>query len=159
MYIEWRYLGIIQHTPYFSQNIMNRIVVAGAYGIVTNPEFNNTLFANRIVLFGDCVKFDSYERETSAAKRIEILKNAVDVFTRFCVEGIKANAKQCSDFAEKSYGIAAALNPYIGYSKAAEIVKESVKTGKTLREIILKRRLIPEAKLKEILSPEKLTQP
>ncbi len=90
---------------------------------------------------------------------IEILKNAIDVFTRFCVDGIKANSEHCFDFAEKSYGIAAALNPHIGYSKAAEIVKESVKTGKTLREIILERRLIPEEKLKDILSPEKLTQP
>lgn len=90
---------------------------------------------------------------------IEILKNSIDVFTHFCVEGIKANVKQGLDFAEKSYGIAAALNPHLGYSKAAEIVKESVKTGKTLREIILERRLLPEDKLKEILSPEKLTQP
>ena len=90
---------------------------------------------------------------------IEILKNAIGVFTRFCVEGIKANARQGFEFAEKSYGIAAALNPHIGYSKAAEIVKESVKTGKTLREIILQKRLIPEAKLNAILSPEKLTQP
>ncbi len=90
---------------------------------------------------------------------IEILKNAIGIFTRFCVEGIKVNAKQCSEFAEKSYGIAAALNPHIGYSKAAEIVTESVKTGKTLREIILERRLLPEDKLKDILSPEKLTQP
>lgn len=90
---------------------------------------------------------------------IEILKNAVDVFTRFCVDGLKANEAQCLQFAETSYGIAAALNPHIGYSKAAEVVKESVKTGKTLREIILERGILPEAKLNEILSPEKLTQP
>jgi len=90
---------------------------------------------------------------------IEILKNSINVFTRFCVDGIKANSKQCLEFAEKSYGIAAALNPHLGYSKAAEIVKESMKTGKTLREIILKHRLLPEDELKEILSPEKLTQP
>lgn len=90
---------------------------------------------------------------------IEILKNAMDVFARFCINGIKTNASRCHDYAETSYGIAAALNPYIGYSRAAEIVKESVATGKTLREIILERNLIPEKKLREILSPEKLTQP
>ncbi len=90
---------------------------------------------------------------------IEILKNGIDVLTRFCVTGIKANKNRCLEYAETSYGIAAVLNPYIGYSKAAEIVKESVKTGKTLREIVRKRNLIPEKKLREILSPEKLTKP
>ncbi len=90
---------------------------------------------------------------------IEILKNGIDVFTRFCVTGIKANKERCLEYAETSYGIAAALNPYIGYSKAAEIVKESVKTRKTLREIVRERRLIPEKKLRQILSPEKLTEP
>ena len=90
---------------------------------------------------------------------IEILKNGMDVFTRFCVVGIKANAKRCFEYAETSYGIAAALNPYLGYSRAAEIVKESVKTGRTLREIIRERNLLPENKLRDILSPKKLTQP
>lgn len=90
---------------------------------------------------------------------IEILKNGIDVFTRLCVTGIKANKDRCLEYAETSYGIAAALNPYIGYSRAAEIVKESVKVGKTLREIVRQRNLVPEKKLREILSPEKLTQP
>ncbi|MBI4358565.1 MAG: aspartate ammonia-lyase [Candidatus Omnitrophica bacterium] len=90
---------------------------------------------------------------------IEVLKNAMDVFTRFCIAGIRANRKRALEYAEASYGIAAALNPYMGYSKAAQLVKESVKTGKTLREIILRRNLLPEKKLKQILSPEKLTQP
>ena len=90
---------------------------------------------------------------------IEILKNGMDVFANFCVAGITVNKKQCYDYAEMSYGIAAALNPYIGYSRAAEVVKESVRTGKTLREIILERRLLPEKKLNEILSPGKLTVP
>jgi len=73
--------------------------------------------------------------------------------------GIKAKRERALEYAETSYGIAAALNPYMGYSRAAEIVKESMRTGKTLREIILERKLIPERKLGGILSPEKLTQP
>ncbi|MBI1977732.1 MAG: aspartate ammonia-lyase [Candidatus Omnitrophica bacterium] len=90
---------------------------------------------------------------------IEILKNAMNVYTRFCIVGIEVHKEHCFQYAETSYGIAAALNPYIGYSKAAEVVKESVKTGKTMREIILEWKLLPEKKLREILSPEKLTQP
>lgn len=95
----------------------------------------------------------------SLLRSIQILKNGVERFTTLCVIGIKANKTQCAQYAETSYGIAAALNPYLGYSIAAEIVKESVRTGKTLREIILKRKLLPEHKLRQILSPEKLTQP
>lgn len=95
----------------------------------------------------------------SLLRSIQILKNGVERFTTLCVAGIKANKAQCLQYAETSYGIAAALNPYLGYSTAAQIVKESVQTGKTLREIILKRKLLPENKLRQILSPEKLTQP
>lgn len=90
---------------------------------------------------------------------IEILKNVSAVLANLCVSGIEADRKRCCRYAEESYGIAAALNPYLGYGKAAELVKESVRTGKTLREVILKHGLMPEDKLSEILSPEKLTQP
>ena len=90
---------------------------------------------------------------------IEILKNAARLLADLCIDGIQANAEVCRQFAEMSYGTAAALNPYIGYSKAAEVVKESVKTGKTMRDIIRKRGLLTEAELKKILSPEVLTAP
>lgn len=90
---------------------------------------------------------------------IEILKNGIDVFTRYCVVGVDANVKRCYEYAETSYGIAAALNPHIGYSRAAEVVKESVRTGKTMRQIILEHKLLPENKLNQILSPENLTRP
>ncbi len=95
----------------------------------------------------------------SLLQSIEILKNGVERFTTLCVVGIKANKAECLQYAETSFGIAAALNPYLGYGTAAQIVKESVKTGKTLREIILKRKLLPERKLRQILSPAKLTRP
>ena len=90
---------------------------------------------------------------------IEILKNVMIVLAEFCVMGIKTDPDRCLQYAETSYGIAAALNPYIGYSKAAEIVKESVKTGKTLRELVLKKGILQEAKLSQIFSPKELTEP
>lgn len=90
---------------------------------------------------------------------IEILKNGIHQFTELCVAGIRANERRSRDYAETSFGIAAALNPYIGYSRAAEVVKESVRTGRTLREIVRARNLLPEKKLREALSPAKLTQP
>lgn len=90
---------------------------------------------------------------------LEILKNTTRIFRTFCIEGIKADVKRCREYAETSYGIAAALNPYMGYSKAAECVKESVKSGRTLREIVLEKRYLSGAQLDKILSPENLTQP
>lgn len=90
---------------------------------------------------------------------IEILKNVMNVLADFCIDGIGADPKRCNQYAEESYGIAAALNPYIGYSKAAEVVKESVRTGKTMRQIILERRLMSPALLSKVLSPKELTKP
>ena len=90
---------------------------------------------------------------------VEILKNVTRVLRTFCIEGITANPARCREYAETSYGIAAALNPYIGYNRAAECVKESVKTGRTLREIVLQKKLLTPAQLDRILSPENLTRP
>lgn len=90
---------------------------------------------------------------------IEILKNTCRILAPHCVDGITANAERCRDYAEKSYGIAAALNPHIGYSKAAECVKESVRTGKTLRQVVFEKGLLKDSELDRILSPEHLTQP
>jgi aspartate ammonia-lyase len=56
-------------------------------------------------------------------------------------------------------GIVTALNPYIGYSSAAEVAKESLQTGESIREIVLKKGLMSEEKLNEILSPESMTKP
>lgn len=90
---------------------------------------------------------------------IEILKNLCRVFRTHCIEGVTADRQRCRQYAEESYGIAAALNPHLGYAKAAECVKESIRTGKTLREIVLARKLLTPRALDRILSPGNLTQP
>ncbi|MFA5160180.1 MAG: aspartate ammonia-lyase [Candidatus Omnitrophota bacterium] len=89
----------------------------------------------------------------------EILKNTLKVLRTRCVEGIQADREKCRYYAENSFGIAAALNPYIGYSKAAECVKEALRTKQTLRQVVLAKGLLNEKKLTHILSPENLTQP
>ena len=89
----------------------------------------------------------------------EILKNTLRILKTRCVEGIQADREKCRYYAENSFGIAAALNPYIGYSKAAECVKEALKTKRTLCQVILAKGLMSEKKLARILSPENLTQP
>ena len=72
----------------------------------------------------------------------EILKNTMRVLATKCVDGITVNEERCRYYANATISIAAALNPYIGYAAAAEIAKESIKTGKTVTEIALERKLL-----------------
>jgi len=89
----------------------------------------------------------------------EILKNTMRVLAEKCVDGITANEARCRYYANATVAIAAALNPYIGYAAAAEIAKESVKTGRTVTEIALGRKLLDEKLLREILDPYRMTEP
>lgn len=89
----------------------------------------------------------------------EILKNTLKILRTRCVEGIQADREKCRYYAENSFGIAAALNPYIGYSKAAACVQEALRTKQTLRQVVLSKGLLNEKELARILSPQNLTQP
>lgn len=86
---------------------------------------------------------------------MKILTNALSVWNEKCVRGIIANPERCRKYAESSVSNATALNPILGYLQTAEIVKEAVKTGKTIREICLEKKLVSEEKLKEVLDLEK----
>ena len=57
------------------------------------------------------------------------------MFAEKCVDGLEANAEQAERYAELTLSAATALNPYIGYDKATEIVKEAVASGRSLREV------------------------
>lgn len=90
---------------------------------------------------------------------MEILKNFVPVFTARCVSGIKAVADRCRHYFESSVGLATLLNQYVGYAQAAEVAKESVVTGKTLRELILEKGLMTAEQLEAALDPKRVTEP
>ena len=90
---------------------------------------------------------------------IDTLKEAAATLTKHCITGITANKGQCEEYIEKSVGISTALCPYIGYAKSAEIAKKSLKTGISVKELVLEECLLKEEELKEILKPEKMTQP
>jgi aspartate ammonia-lyase len=89
----------------------------------------------------------------------EILKNTMRVLATKCVDGITANPERCRYYANATLSIAAALNPYIGYAAAAEIAKESVKTGKPVTEIALERNLLDPKTMRDILDPMRMTSP
>jgi len=76
-----------------------------------------------------------------------------------CVVGITANREHMRAQVESSAGVATALNPWIGYAEASSIAAEAWKTGRTVRELVLERGLLPPDKLERILSPQFLVRP
>jgi aspartate ammonia-lyase len=90
---------------------------------------------------------------------LEILRNYLPVFVKKCVRGIEADAERCRTYFEASAGLATILNQHIGYAKAAEIAKEAVASGKTMRELILEKGLMSEEDLDKALDPKRVTEP
>ncbi|MGB5960195.1 MAG: aspartate ammonia-lyase [Coleofasciculaceae cyanobacterium] len=88
---------------------------------------------------------------------IEILGNTISALTTQCIEGITANRDRCLNYAEGSLALVTALNPHIGYLNAAAIAKESLETGKSLRQIVLERKLISPEELAKILDLEQMS--
>src|SRR5215467_11007238 len=90
---------------------------------------------------------------------IRLLANVVDAFTEKCVRGIIANEARCEELVELSMAMVTALAPKIGYDRAAEIAKESVQTGKTVRELCREKKILPEKELNAALDPVGMTEP
>lgn len=90
---------------------------------------------------------------------MEILKNAIDIFEKFCVNGITANKERCQMYAEGSMSIVTVLNPHIGYAKAAEIAKEYLASGKSIKQIVLEKGLMTKEKLDEVFNLYGMTEP
>lgn len=90
---------------------------------------------------------------------IDTLAYAVQTFVDNCVSGITANENRCRYLVENSVGIITAICPHVGYQKAADIAKEAIKTGESVRSLILKEKLLTEQELDEILEPVHMTEP
>ncbi len=90
---------------------------------------------------------------------IELLARASDVFADKCIKGIKADKKRCEEMIEKSLAMCTSLAPVIGYDNAAKIAKEAYERGKTVREVALEKKVLPAAKLNELLDPWSMTKP
>ncbi len=82
---------------------------------------------------------------------IQILANGIRLFNDRCVRGTKADVERCRQYAERSVGLATALNPFIGYGKSAEIVKEAVKRDVSIRQVMKERGLLKDPKIAHLL--------
>ena len=89
---------------------------------------------------------------------IRLLASASRLLAEKCVDGIEANREQCERYAELTLAAATALNPYIGYDKATEIVKEATASGRSLREVA-RDAGVEDAVLDEALDYRKLAKP
>ena len=90
---------------------------------------------------------------------IRLLAASANNFTKRCISGLGANVARCNEMIEKSLAMCTALAPEIGYDAAAAIAKESHKTGKTVREIALEKKVLSRDRLNQILDPMRMTMP
>lgn len=95
----------------------------------------------------------------SLHESIHCMSQGVRAFTEKCLKGIVANKDQCQDLVNRSLMLVTALNPYIGYDKAARVAKTAFETGRTLREVVLEEELMDEQTLDKALDPSTMTQP
>ena len=95
----------------------------------------------------------------SVLQSIAILTNMLRQLNEKCIAGITANPQRCNFYVQATVSLATALNPYIGYAKAAEVAKESVATGKSIIDIVREKKLLTEEQIKEILDPARMTEP
>ena len=90
---------------------------------------------------------------------VEFLTYAVNTLVDNCIVGITANRERCKAMVDNSVGIITALTPHIGYEHAAVIAKEAIRTGCSVRDLILENGILDEEQLEKILDPYSMTQP
>jgi fumarate hydratase, class II len=89
---------------------------------------------------------------------VKLLASACRLFAEKCVDGIEANRENCERYAELTLSAATALNPYIGYDRASEIVKEAAASGRSLREVA-REQGVEESVLDEALDYRRMAKP
>lgn len=90
---------------------------------------------------------------------LTVFRNALDAFSEKCVPGITADPEVCREYAEKSLSLITALNPHVGYAKAAEIAKEMLRSKRGAREVTREMNLMSDEQLTEVLDLESMTGP
>lgn len=89
---------------------------------------------------------------------MEIMRNGLKMLREKLLVGIVIDVSREKRYLETSSGIALALNPYLGFDRTAEIVKEAMKRGVSVRQVISEKKLMTEEELDKVLDPFKITQ-
>ncbi|MBN1591146.1 MAG: class II fumarate hydratase [Pirellulales bacterium] len=90
---------------------------------------------------------------------ISLMVGGTTAFAELCLAEMEANPDVCQAAVEKSLAMATALNPYIGYERAAELAKEAFASGKTIREVCREKKVLGKQQLDEALDPWRMTEP
>ncbi len=90
---------------------------------------------------------------------VELLGKVSVNFVDKCISGIKANEDRCREYAEMSLATCTSLARVIGYDKAADLAKRAYKEGKTVRQVALETKALPEAELNRVLDLMAMTKP
>ncbi|MFA9477139.1 class II fumarate hydratase [Phycisphaerales bacterium AB-hyl4] len=90
---------------------------------------------------------------------INLLANVANVFVDKLLVGLEVNAERCTGLIEQSLMMCTSLAPEIGYDNAAKLAKQAFNENKTIRELVLEQKLIPEPRLNELLDPRSMTEP
>ncbi len=90
---------------------------------------------------------------------IELLSRAARVFADRCAAGIEVNRERCESLVEQSLAMCTSLAPIIGYDKAAEVARESFKTGKTVRQVAAEKKLLAPQELEKAMDARRMTEP
>jgi fumarate hydratase, class II len=89
---------------------------------------------------------------------IRLLTTVSTVFADKCIAGIEADVERCRNYALSSPSVGTALNPYIGYDEAGKVIKQSLAENKTLREVVLERKLLTEEEVDRALDVMAMTK-
>lgn len=90
---------------------------------------------------------------------ITMMTNVFTVFRKFLLQDLKANEERMKAYVENSVGVVTAINPHVGYEKAAQLAKQAIDTGRPIREIILEDGVLTKEQLDIILNPHNMTSP
>jgi len=90
---------------------------------------------------------------------LKIMTNALTLLSERCIKGITVDAERCGDYAERSLALATALNPKIGFSRAAGFAKKALATGKTIRQVLEESGEFTEEEVERLLDLREMTEP
>ncbi|QKF80898.1 aspartate ammonia-lyase [Halarcobacter ebronensis] len=90
---------------------------------------------------------------------INMMKNAFETLAEKCICGITANEEHCKNLVVNSIGLVTALNPHIGYENSTSVAKEALDSGQSVYDIVLKRGLLTQEELEDIIKPENMIKP
>ncbi len=90
---------------------------------------------------------------------VRLLASACGIFVDKCIAGLEVNRERCAELIEQSLAMCTGLAPLIGYDEAAAIAREASRTGRTVREVALERKVLDEATLNKALAARTMTEP